>query len=389
MQFNLLALSLILFSSPLFSSESWEEIYPEAPDGSKQTVDVVFTWVDGSDEEWIQERNRWALLEGKEAISVDGLNECRFRDGNELKFALRSVHENAPFVRHIFIVTSGQTPVWLKAHPKITVVPHAHFFRDARNLPTFNSHAIETNIQAIYRLSERYIYMNDDVFLGQTTKYENFYSKDGEKFKIFLSKNRKLPTGNVQPSDSGYIAGGKNVTRVLDEQFGQKERYVHSHTPFPQIKSVVLGIESQFKNIFIMNSQCRFRSIKDYAITNALIPYMALYQGKAEEGNAARMTVNFGKDYESDAKKLKKLMSGEYTFFCLNDSFNRADPRSQLLVSQFLQIYFPNPAPWEKQGDEIVQKGLFNYAKKVVKKKVMSHKKRLSSLKKMAGKLRK
>lgn len=49
----------------------------------------------------------------------------RFFDLGTLKYALRSVEKYANWVRHIFIVTNGQVPNWLKQNQsRITVVTH-------------------------------------------------------------------------------------------------------------------------------------------------------------------------------------------------------------------------------------------------------------------------
>lgn len=44
----------------------------------------------------------------------------RYRENDELRFSLRSVHAYAPWIRHIFIVTNGQV-TFTSARP---IVPH-------------------------------------------------------------------------------------------------------------------------------------------------------------------------------------------------------------------------------------------------------------------------
>ena len=46
-------------------------------------------------------------------------SEARFRQIDELKYALRSVHLFAPWVRRIFIATDSPAPAWLAEHPKV------------------------------------------------------------------------------------------------------------------------------------------------------------------------------------------------------------------------------------------------------------------------------
>ena len=49
----------------------------------------------------------------------------RFQDFDQLKYSLRSVAENAPWFRNIYIVTNGQIPVWLNtSNPRVQIVTH-------------------------------------------------------------------------------------------------------------------------------------------------------------------------------------------------------------------------------------------------------------------------
>ena len=95
----------------------------------------------------------------------------KFRDWNELLYSMRSIYAYAPWVRTIYVVTSGptQVPAWLDAsHPRVRVVHHAALFDDpATQLPTFNSYAIESVLHRIPGLSNRFLYFNQDFLLAQ------------------------------------------------------------------------------------------------------------------------------------------------------------------------------------------------------------------------------
>ena len=89
-------------------------------------------------------------------------------------------------------MTSGQRPAWLPHDTeRIRVVTHAEIFPDPSVLPTFNSHAIEACLHRIPGLAERFIYFNDDVFLGRETRVEDFFTQAG------LIKSRYSPTAFV------------------------------------------------------------------------------------------------------------------------------------------------------------------------------------------------
>lgn len=49
----------------------------------------------------------------------------RFADNDELKFSLRSLQKNAPWIRNVYIVTNGQVPIWLDTgNSRVKVVTH-------------------------------------------------------------------------------------------------------------------------------------------------------------------------------------------------------------------------------------------------------------------------
>ena len=94
-------------------------------------------------------------------------HEARFRQIDELKYALRSVYMFAPWIRRIFIATDSPAPAWLADHPSVTIVRSEEFFADPSVLPTHNSQAVECQLHHIEGLSEHFLYSNDDMFFGR------------------------------------------------------------------------------------------------------------------------------------------------------------------------------------------------------------------------------
>ena len=110
----------------------------------------------------------------------------RFAENNELKYSIRALEKNAPWVRKIYIVTNGQVPSWLNtSHPKIRVVTHEEIFTNKSHLPTFSSPAIESHLFQIKGLAKRFIYINDDILITSPVKKEDFYTD--EKGSLILS----------------------------------------------------------------------------------------------------------------------------------------------------------------------------------------------------------
>ena len=116
-------------------------------------IDIVVTWVDGSDPEWLKERARYS------GTPVE-LSDVRFRDWGLMRYWFRGIEKYAPWVRKIHFVTWGHLPDWLDTtNPKLHIVKHTDFI-PAEYLPTFNSHTIELNLHRIEGLAEQFIYLS-------------------------------------------------------------------------------------------------------------------------------------------------------------------------------------------------------------------------------------
>lgn len=137
-------------------------------------VDIVYLWCDGNDKEFIK---RKAFYQGNEQYekNEEAVGNRRFFDNDELKYSLRSLEMNAPWINHIFIVTDRQTPKWLNiAHPKISIVDHSEILPEEL-IPCFNSSVIERYIARIPGLQEHFLYANDDFFFGEKVSKDFFY----------------------------------------------------------------------------------------------------------------------------------------------------------------------------------------------------------------------
>lgn len=136
-------------------------------------IDVVYTWVNGTDPRWKQEKEFWhkhwiASLTGQplpvwgQEAEVKGKDDSnsdnRFRDNEELRYSFRSLEKYAPWVRHIYVVTDGQIPSWLDIEsPKISIVKHRDIFANKSHLSVFSSPAIEWNLDNIPGLSDMFL----------------------------------------------------------------------------------------------------------------------------------------------------------------------------------------------------------------------------------------
>jgi len=348
-----LLFAIFCFSHPLFSLQP---VGVEPVQAVKQTapinvpyasaIDIVYTWVDGADPAWRAIRNQYYAEWKGEAINFDANSKNRFRNRNELKYSLRSVYTFAPWVNHIYIVTFGQRPTWLKDHPKITIVDHSEIFQDPAHLPTFNSHAIEANLHRVPGLSERYIYLNDDVLFAAEVSEDDFFTTRG-KIRMHFSKHQ-VPDGTPKEDESAYDSAWRNTNALLNSIFGSEKRFKLAHAPFPLTKSLVQRIENQFPNIFNLVSSHKFRVPTDYTLTNGLIQYYALYMNAARVGREAVGKLLVGQDLQRNEKRIKTANEMTCKFFCVQDLTEKDNPLIDKQVFEFFENKYPVAAPWEK-----------------------------------------
>ena len=147
-------------------------------------IDVVYTWVNGSDPVWLKKKTYWSNLGINKSVNDtnkadESSSANRYRDNNELKYSIRSIERYAPWIRNIYLVTDNQIPNWLNLeNDRLIMVTHSDIFPNKSHLPVFSSPAIESHLHRIQGISKKFIYFNDDVFLGARVLPDDFFALD-------------------------------------------------------------------------------------------------------------------------------------------------------------------------------------------------------------------
>ncbi|MFF0489978.1 stealth family protein [Nocardia sp. NPDC004068] len=312
-------------------------------------IDIVFSWVDGTDPEF---RARRAGMLAQVVVGEGDDADARIRQIHELKYALRSIHKNAPWIRRIFIATDSRVPEWLADDPKVTVVRAVDHFSDLSGLPVFNSHAVECQLQHIEGLSEHFLYSNDDMFFARPVRPSMFFTPAG--ISRFIEADTRIGPGANTERRSGFENAARVNRRLLRERFGHVITRHLEHTPVPLRRSVLHEMEREFAADFARTRASRFRAATDISVTNSLYHYYALLTGRAVPQEAARVRYVDTTSHTGLALLDGLAARRDVDFFCLNDgSFPEvAEAERVRVVSEFLQTYFPEPAPWEKSVTE-------------------------------------
>lgn len=330
-------------------------------------TDIVYLWVDGNDPGWRAKRHRAAeklCCATRSAMALYGNVEGRFRDNDELRYSLRALERFFPGHGHVYVVTDGQAPAWLRPTARLTLVDHRELM-PAASLPTFDSGNIESYIHRIPGLSERYFYLNDDVFFGAPVRLSDWFWSGG--VYTAWSDDAAVTDEPLRPDATSL----ENACRLSHQWLSQKAaatallpgnpparpmaaHYRHTfrtfaHAPRPMLKSVLFELEHSAPDMFEQVRSTVFRTWVKPTIVSDFVVRWALAHGLAKIRDYSHLYVSSG-----DADKLGQLEAlvssyGTFDFFCVNDTTDDAQPHDPRLakVRQVLQQMFAHPSSFE------------------------------------------
>ncbi len=314
-------------------------------------IDIVYLWVDGADAQW-QARRQLALARHNDDLqqamgryaNVPG----RYRDNGELRFNLRALERFFPQHGHIYIITDGQTPSWFKPGEDITLIDHRDLM-PASALPVFDSGHIESYLHHIPNLSERFLYLNDDVFFGAPVDPAMWFSSEG--VAVFKEEQTVPDYDSLQPFEDPLV----NASLLSRDWLLQQDpdyrhvRRIFAHSPRPMLKSVMLELEYAAPELFSQVRSTVFRSWAVPPLIPDLVPRWMLQTGHAFLQQAQSLYLCSG---DADAQEQFALLLerfGTLLFFCVNDTSDDAQANTPELqrIRQTLARLLPTPSRFE------------------------------------------
>lgn len=310
-------------------------------------VDIVYTWVDGEDPEWLKRKMETQASLGLVSGESPVVRDERFRNRDELKYSLRSVEQFAPWVRTIHIVTAGQAPEWLNVdHPKIRLVDHADIYKDSAWLPTFNSSGIETQLHHVPDLADKFLYFNDDFFLGQDVSKADFFFGNGV-IKYFPS-TQKAYEHDIDETSEEYIQADKNALELFAKEYPAVNRHIMQHIPYPSDRLLLQELEDKYTEEFAACASEPFRSSHDLRPIAFMQYQYGFNEAKAMPGSLSHRYLALWKTAIFEQLQIVELERNKKTF-CINDVGLQPErtPEVNNAVIDFLDAYFPEPSAFE------------------------------------------
>ncbi|KAF9414060.1 hypothetical protein BGZ94_000521 [Podila epigama] len=203
---------------------------------------------------------------------------------DELQYSVRSVAENVGggVGNKIHILTadvgpvsgvhdeaSFQVPFWLDlgaSKDTVHLVPHSSIFEDSSVLPSFNSLSIESQLHHIPNITDIFMYLNDDVFLGTRTLPSDIWTPI-YGFVFHLEPTLLVPpTPLPAPRNTATVGEWHSLRHsnvLLSTLFGPRPRAYLAHVPHVLSTPMLEEIQTLWPNEFRETSAHRFRGDGD------------------------------------------------------------------------------------------------------------------------------
>ena len=335
-------------------------------------VDIVYTWVDGSDKRWQSKKENILKKYGIYQKSTDVSGQKRFSNNDELKYSLRSVQKYCPWIRNIYIITDNQIPDWINTNNNnLRIIDHKEIF-EKNILPTFNSNAIEMRLKYIKGISDNFLSFNDDFFIGKKTTKSDFFYENGLP-KIFVGKTKsklKLKLRFLFPFLKKYKAHASAVSnsrKLIFNKYNKIINYNLLHSVKPLSIKFLNEIEKIFNKEHKTTLKNQFRDNSDTWVVSLSAYYQLArnknkvkYVQKIEKRDYLNklflhmgLKLNYSYvDLSWPLLRVEKYLNLIYKYkpltFCLNDWPNNHQEADKT-IKKFLEKMYPNKSIYEKE----------------------------------------
>jgi hypothetical protein len=338
-------------------------------------IDLVYLWVDGSDEKWQTKKNA-ALEKVKNKLSTSSVRTTRWANYNELLYALRSTAKFAPWINHVFIVTDNHKPDWLNTdNPKVSIVDHKEIIPNEK-LPLFNSNAIELFLWRIPNLSEYFLYACDDMFFGKEVKPDFFFDENDNPIVIMKERIRNFTRldNNSHVNRRLFSIKTARTIKFVYKQLGIKYNLTFKHAIEPMRKSYMAHNFNVLEQHLMQTTITPFRDVNN--LQRIIMPLYDNANGKNKivlnwRIGLTRIVYDYKKDtiltqifhhllwltatifgvvqydcYDKQWNLIRNIKKYQPTLFTINDF---SDKKSSFkCASEFIQSLFPVKSEFEK-----------------------------------------
>lgn len=314
-------------------------------------MDAVIAFVDMNDLDW--QKLYYFYVKNKIDVS-------RYRDWGTLKYVLRGIQYNMPFIDkvHLVLMQESQIPSWLNVNADNLHIVYHKDFVPVKYLPTFNCNTLELHLHKIPGLAEQFIYFNDDMIPIHPSVSTDYFADD----KVVMDFKKIIYNDTDFKNRPGFYSICANSENAAREMLGLdllsyfNYTWRAEHTISPMFKSINKLVYSKLKQKDIRNT-CSISRTKFnlnqylyldylYHIDKVIIKELSFKYIPSIYWNKA---FNF---YPSGTEWFKNEFDGLDTIknICINDyKFNDPEIAGQCIqiANDYLETVLPHKSKFE------------------------------------------
>ena len=145
----------------------------------KEPIDVLIKYIDLSDK----------------ALNRTGIKQIKKdEDNEELRYSVRSILKHLPWIRKIYILMPNEKVKYFKPYKEIKEKIVYVKDKDILGFDSANIYAFTFNLFKLkkFGLTENFIYMDDDFFIGQDLKKSDFFYYDKKEKRVVPSLSNTI-----------------------------------------------------------------------------------------------------------------------------------------------------------------------------------------------------
>jgi hypothetical protein len=324
----------------------------------KEPIDVFIKYIDLSDSNLVRE--------GIPQIKKD-------EDNEELRYNVRSILKNIPWVRKIFILMPNEKVRYFKDYELINEKIVYVKDKDILGYDSSNSHAFQYRIWKMkeFGLSDNFIYMDDDYFIGQPlNKSDLFYVENNKVLPSIINVNYEVQTNATANKEYNNLK--KKIANNAREQTSDRFMYTvyktylflinyfnsplvvpyFTHNAIPanlnDIKEIYDIIhDSEHRNATL---DAKYRHIETLQFQTSLIVY--IFNKYRRKSNPLKY------NYIDNANSI----NGKYNYplFCINTGNNKDYTDLSFIKTRIvMESLFPEPTEYEIYNNTVVPEKAF------------------------------
>jgi hypothetical protein len=295
-------------------------------------------------------------------------------DNEELKYSIRSILKNIPWIRKIFILMPNEKVRFFKDYDSIKEKIQYVKDKDLLGYDSSNSHAFQFRFWKMkqFGLSDNFIIMDDDCFIGTPLKKSDFFYADNNKvFPLII--NNKFDFISEGYAKEKYNFYKKKVYKTKKEQTAD----IYFLTKFAAYldlikifnKSIIVprhthnAIPANIKEIKETYDLIQKSEFKSYTLDSL---YRHKYSIQFQTFLTSYSFIKYNKKVRYISSKyisIKKsfLANYNYSLFCINTGASDVHNINSSKIKMIMEHLFPVPTIYEKNNyslsDNILELG--------------------------------